>query len=90
MKKPLALRRCLLTALTLLAVAAPPALLVPSEAAAAESAFSPWYVYNFYSDATYTTLVGQLHVNAGCNPGQTSSWGTQTAYYTRSLVHPCY
>jgi hypothetical protein len=90
MRAPLALRRCLLAASTLVLFASPLTLLVPNEAAGAESAFSPWYRYDFYSDASYTTMVGQTHVNAGCNPGQTSSWGTQTAYYTRTLIHYCY
>jgi len=89
MRAPFAFRRFLVAASTLLVFASSLALLVPDDASGAETEFAPWYRFMYFSDASYTTQVGQIDINAGCK-GEDFSWGTQTPYVKRFLINYCY
>ncbi|HEY0739264.1 MAG TPA: DUF6289 family protein [Herpetosiphonaceae bacterium] len=77
-RRLLALAALMLT----LGVFSPPAALTTQAATAQQFEWT----YYYYSDATYTTMVGYWH--DACNNAYDYSWGVQTQYY-RYGYGPC-
>lgn len=82
-------RHVLLATATLLLFTSSPTLLI-QDAHATKSGFSAWVRYRYYSDASYTTQVGQIDYNYYCN-GRNQNYysGTQTTHYTIELISQC-